>query len=577
MRTKLLLLMGTILFVACSPKPKSQKTEDQSDTTRFQVAVGDEADVEPPQLPFKITAALEGQKPSDKFPFHENGGDWTFFECTATEDAKVKFKVGVLSEDSSGDAPVAWGKAMLIVDDQMAGGEFLSLFHKSFPGKIPSASDQKYDPKPLKINTAILGDGLQREPGGGFSGDAGEWTATKWFPEFDGRSGEIYFNYNLVERKGEFSEKEAEYAESLLALFAAALRDGPRPARTPINDPNLTLVCPSIGPARKLASEQAGHYTFSPSGRFAVYQVGTTVCALSMEESDSEPFDVIKLDHSPWDVRVLSDDLDFVIQEGIPENPAFRSSSDPMRFWWVDGNNKERKLLRGPEKDLNLAESPVSPDLRFIGFERYEGKPGSHERCKVVFIFDRNEGTEVQVRMDGEDLSLVGWKAHDAGVRAILVTNRWQFDGDKSELYLSDPSKGTLEQQKDADARYELDNIVSPDDKHRVRIGDDNLLVTNVASGEKRTFTFHEDDKEFVGEECVEWASPQYLKFNGQKLSLIDVTSMKMCFPHHADEIEAGSHSYKFSPDLHWVLFNGEDAEGEALFLAPIKMPKQEQ
>lgn len=292
-----------------------------------------------------------------------------------------------------------------------------------------------------------------------------------------------------------------------------------------------------------------------------------------MDEPTSEPFEVMHFDHSPWDLRVLSDDLDLVVQEGIQENSAYRSSGDPMRIWWVDGKSKERTPLRAPEKDLNLAESPVSPDLRYVGLGQYQGKPGTDGRCKVLFILDRIDGTEKKFRLDGKNLYLVGWKTTDAGVQAIVVTNRWQFDDEASELYLADPATGALEHQKDADARYDLDNLLSPDGKHRVRVGENDLVVTDVGTGEQRQFVFHEDDLEFVGEECIEWVSPRYLKFNGQRLAFIDVTTMKMCFPQSAEETQAASHTYKFSPDLRSGLFEGEDAEGPGLYLAPVELP----
>ncbi len=48
--------------------------------------------------------------------------------------------------------------------------------------------------------------------------------------------------------------------------------------------------------------------------------------------------------------------------------------------------------------------------------------------------------------------------------------------------------------------------------------------------GKQRKFVFHEDDRRFLGEGCIEWASPRFLKFNGPR--------------------------------------------GEGLFLAPVEMPK---
>ena len=66
------------------------------------------------------------------------------------------------------------------------------------------------------------------------------WTATKLFPKEHGLEAEVFFNYNLQSREGEFSEKDPDYRQDLIAILETALRDGPRPDRTPDTDPNLT-------------------------------------------------------------------------------------------------------------------------------------------------------------------------------------------------------------------------------------------------------------------------------------------------------------------------------------------------
>src|SRR5262249_52084224 len=159
--------------------------------------------------------------------------------------------------------------------------------------KLPTTVKRANVPGPLSIRTAILGHNMHREKQGGFSGEAGSWVATKWFPEHDGESGEVYFNYDLSGRKGEFSEKDAEYADPLVALLASALRDGPRPERTPENDPNLTRIGPKIGQSRKLLPRLSAHYSFTPNGRFAVYQDDSTILALATDQEASKPLEVV--------------------------------------------------------------------------------------------------------------------------------------------------------------------------------------------------------------------------------------------------------------------------------------------
>jgi hypothetical protein len=119
------------------------------------------------------------------------------------------------------------------VKDREAGARFGALFGKVFSGKLPTPVQRVHVPMPLSMSTAILGQNLDREREGGFSGGAGDWTATKSFAENEEGSGEVYFNCNLAKHQGEFSEKDAEDADNLVAVFASAFRDGPRPPKEP--------------------------------------------------------------------------------------------------------------------------------------------------------------------------------------------------------------------------------------------------------------------------------------------------------------------------------------------------------
>jgi hypothetical protein len=572
MHKQMVLLCGVLLLTGCGTKsvPKGQSNGESKDPPRAELRIGDGAD-ESRHLSFRITGVHEHQKPSPDAPYHIEGGEWTFLDCQASSDPNVVFTVGMASKSSDGQASSHWGKAVLIVKDRGAGARFVELFSKAFSGKLPTPVNQAHVPKPLSINTAILGANMDRGSEGGFSGTAGAWTATKWFPELDGESGEVYFNFNLAKRKGELSEKDAEYADALAAIFASALRDGPRPERTPENDPNLTRTGPTIGKPQKLLSRLAAHYSFSPKGRFAVYQDRSTIWALPLDGPDTRPCEMIRFEDSPWEVRVLDDDLDLIVQEGISEVRGMRSSGDPMRVWWVDGKTKAKKLLQGPEKDLGLAEVPVSPDHRYVALHQWKTNPRGKGRTKFLQILNRESGEVKACESQGKNFYLIGWRKTDAGLRVVAVTNRWQFEKKEvSELYLVDPATGKVELQDNVDARLEIDNPLSPDGKHRIRVGKDELIVTDTERGEQRRFVFHVDDRRFVGPECVEWVAPRYLKFNGPRLALIDVTTMKMCFPASADGARFGSHTYKFSPGFRWVLFQGQGSDEEGLFLSPL-------
>jgi hypothetical protein len=240
----------------------------------------------------------------------------------------------------------------------------------------------------------------------------------------------------------------------------------------------------------------------------------------------------------------------------------------------VEGKTKEKKLLRGPEKDLNLTELPVSPNQRYVVLSQWQGDPRKEGRSKVFYMIDRESGKTSVCKPDKKNLSVIGWKHTQAGLRLVAITNRWQFDKkEPSELYLVDPATGSLERQENVDARLEIDNPLSPDGKHRVRVGKEEMIVTDAERGRQHRFLFHEYDRRFVGPECIEWVSPRYLKFNGQRLALIDVTTMKMSFLVTADGARFASHAYKFSPDSRWVLYQGETGDGEDFSWLKLKCP----
>jgi len=577
MHRHLALLFFVFLFAGCGKTPIPQAPmNDNPKEPLVELRIGEDPD-EVRHLSFKIVAIQENQKPSNTAPYHANGGDWTFFDCQARSDPTVVFTVGVVSKTNAENLTFGWGEAVLIVKDQGAGSRFVELFAKSFAGKLPTAVKRVHVPGPLRIKTAILGQSMQREAKGGFSGKRGGWTAIKWFLDFVGFSGEVFFNFDLSNQEGEFSEKDPDYADDLLAILSSALRDGPRPERTPENDPNLTRIAPRIGQSRKLLSKLSSFYTFSPAGRFAVYQDGGSIFALPVDQPDAKPFEVIRFDNAPWMIHLLDDGHSFVVQEVIPENTAYRSSGDPMRIWWVDGTKKKKKLLRGPEKGLTLAVVPVSPDHRYVAFYQDRPKVGGQGRTQTLCILDREDGKVRDIELPVWDLSLVGWKKTDAGLRAVALTNRWGFDKKKgSDLYLANPSTGKLEHQKDADARLEIDNLLlSPDGKYRVRVGTDDLIITDTKDGSQRRFVFHEDDRRNVGSECIEWVSPRYMRFNGSRLALIDVVTMKMCFPVSADQAKFASHWYKFNSAFRWVMYQGEGNDGGGLVLAPVEMPRE--
>jgi hypothetical protein len=538
---------------------------------QVQVPVGGPEPDQWGRLPFTITAVHRNRTPADAPPYHAPGGDWTFLDCRADAEPAVVFTVGVAGTGPSGQ-PVAWGKALLAVPGRDDGARFVALFGRAFHAPIPNPRPGGLPPEPLRLNTAVLGTDQRRADGGGFHGAGGGWTATKWFPAADGHDAEVFFNFNLDARAGEFSEKDSDYRADLMAVLASRLRDGPRPERTPATDPNLVADGPRIEPLRRLLDRRGSHCQFTPDGRQAVYVDGPVVFAVSLPAG--EPVEVARFDHPPWEVKVLDGSPYLLVVEGIAQKAGVRSSADPMRIWWVDPARKEKVLVRGPEKDLSLSESPLSPDGRYVAMESWLEKPEKKGRYKVLQVLDRSTGKTRTVEVPGKSLSLTGWRGEGPALRAVVVADRWATGPDRPEEFVLDPATGTQEKAGTAGppaARW----LTSPDGRHRAAVRDGELVLADAAGGRERRFRFHEDDRRFAHEESVEWAGPGHLKFNGPRLALIDIATLKMSYPTPAADAKLyPAHGYTFSLDGRWVLYEGEDGSaGAGLHFGRVRRP----
>ncbi len=425
------------------------------------------------------------------------------------------------------------------------------------------------------MGTAILGENLKRNAGGGFDGTGEGWTATKWFPQQYGLEAEVFFNYNLQSQEGEFSEKDPDYRQDLIAILATALRDGPRPDRTPDTDPNLTRVGPRIEEACCLLPKRASYCSFTSDGKHVVYQDESAIFAIDPAQPEKAR-ELARFEKRLWSVHVIDNDMRLLVCEVLPKSATGMSSDDPQRLWWVEPGNKGKQLLVGPEKDITLGDPPVSPDGQFVVIERWKERNGQRGRYTVVTFLDRKDGSRRIAELPNESLHASGWRDSGEKLRAVVVANRWKIDKNKPEVvYLADPVTGKLVPAGDVPVPDNDTRPVSPDRRHRAEIeGKERLIVVDLATREKKIFQFHEDDHPFVGEACVTWAGPRYLQFNAGRLALIDIGSMKMNYP-VSRPTPGTSASYTFSPDFRWVLCQKEENEKAGLYLGRVVKPDE--
>jgi hypothetical protein len=118
-----------------------------------------------------------------------------------------KFGKGALNEEPGSDASV-------ILPDLAK-----ALAAKKAPLKVKRSNA-------LPFTYAILGENESLSSGGGFSGKSpGNWTAMKIFigTGDDNNDGEVFLNFNAVAGKAQFSEKDADYGDYVLAKLATVL------------------------------------------------------------------------------------------------------------------------------------------------------------------------------------------------------------------------------------------------------------------------------------------------------------------------------------------------------------------
>lgn len=219
----LLLFTAGVAVAALAPKtpdtPSSLVDDKKDADLQVQVPMGGDLD-DAPRMGFRITQVYAKQQPSKVAPFHEAGGEWTYFDAAVEDEDTCQFTVGVSPSKSAGG--FGFGKAELSVKDGEAADCLVDSLAIDFLAQTPALRTGPVA-GPLALNTAVLGNGVARGKHGGFSGK-GSWVATKLFFENDEEQAEVFFNFDLKSKRGEFSEKDEAYNQPMVDMLAAALR-----------------------------------------------------------------------------------------------------------------------------------------------------------------------------------------------------------------------------------------------------------------------------------------------------------------------------------------------------------------
>ena len=557
-KTCALVIAGVLLAASCNRAPQTPATAPGP--APIQQVAGPYDPAAWGRLEFRITRVYIDQQLAEEFPGHRDGGAWMFMDCAAAAPGgDVPFVVGVMTEalpagDQEGVA-LTRGRAVVRTRDRAATDAFLALFAESFHTGVPEPLAPK-PVHPVVFSTEVLGTSLSRAAGGnGFTlGDDGPWTATKWSPATPHLHAEVFFNYSLATRQGEFSEKDFSQRDNLLAFWAHTLRDGPRGQRTTQEDPNVAATGPQLGPLTPVAGAEARHPFFVPGGRWLVYATAEEGAPAQLWTVDTaNPQNrrkVAEFAHTIYQVQSADPDaMRLLVEEKTPDIAGALSSADPSRFWWIDALAGQARALDGPwnPRDIDCHPDAVSPDSHYLVLAENRTRADDKGGYTQLYLIDLQSVGASTVDVDQQWLQIIGWRGTGADLR-LLVRTGLAFDPpEKRKACLIDPATGDWKDAGIVEANA-ASVLPSPDGKNlAVVVNKERLEIRPAAGGAARTLVFNKEDRPFVDEDCVDWLDDRYMSFFNPYPIVIDTVTMKM---HYLLASDLVPEDVIFSPDF---------------------------
>lgn len=556
MRRSLLVVGVVLACTGCKKKTPPAPNIDQVTLEEGGIAqarIGGDVDDEP-RVSFVIDAVHEKQKPSSTAPWHEPGGEWMFFDAHLSDGTKMGF--GILEQPREGSSSFSFGKGMLTVPDKENGAKLAKSLSSAFHGKLlPENARGPLHIEPISL--AILGKNAARGANG-FTG-AGTWTATKLFLQRPGIEAEVFFDFNLVAKKGEFAEKDRDYANDLVAFVARELRDGPPPPRTPESDPQVTAVGPKLDAWRIVPGGKAEFSRFE--GKRFMFTIPDGTATRVMSAANDDPSNAVEIARAEdrfggLTCAKLATDTCILTESKPSQGANTWASTDKRTISLVDRAKKTKRVLAPPVTgaDLGIA-APLSPDATWIVWRTLKELPNAKQRKRrywLLHLAPVSGAAPRTVDEEGHSLEVIGWTGTGATLKAVVQDGLSYDEETKPTWSLLDPKTGARTPIASVPAGVSNDEGVSPDGKHRVICKDGEIIVTDASGGGAKRVPIHPDDRKALeGEHCVSWASPKYLHYAVDRLGFIDIDTMKLSFAFPPGEEPKSPLS--FSDDFAWA------------------------
>lgn len=496
------------------PEPRAAATDlvtegsdgDRGMIVQPRLSGGDEAPSDEGRIRFTITKVEPGQKPASAPPFHEPGGDWTYVEAHLDGDPAASFVVGIPTLSSTGGGP-SFGKLMFAPTTSAAGARVVARLAKVLGTTVPP-------PRPggvlqaVKVPIAVLGHGIRHLDNG--MGETGTWDATKLFCSVgDIDSAELFFNISIEEKRGELSEKDADYNKDVVACLATILRDGLPPPRTPANDPTLATTGPRLELGKKLGGRRMQGLALTPSRLLMADERAAHAALVAVDVKSGATNEL-------WTTkdRIDGGDCDpalahCVLELSTPQSGRNVYGNDPSHLAWLEGTTVT-PISVGRIAKPKLATAALSPDARFIVAHDDAAKPP-----KLVALDRTTKKTFELPGIDRGSIDVVAWD----GTTAIVVTSTYDEGATPRVVEWQLGANGATKRS----TRPAEPPLVSPDGKRLATFAAGKLTLT--AGTATRTLVFHPDDARSIGSECCTWIDNRWLTMRS---GYIDTDAMRV-------------------------------------------------
>jgi hypothetical protein len=137
--------------------------------------------------------------------------------------ARFTIEIGKSKASGPSDFPIKTGIGRFIAEPESDASILLADLQKALGAKQLPAVPAKLDSLPFVF--AIVGERLsQAAADGGFNySPSGNWTAMKIFIGEGDQEGQVFLNFNLALKKGQFSIKDPDYGDLVLRELAKVL------------------------------------------------------------------------------------------------------------------------------------------------------------------------------------------------------------------------------------------------------------------------------------------------------------------------------------------------------------------